>query len=101
MTKLYMITAWDCPDSDTKRALARDAHFIHIERAMDRIAIAGPIKTETGGFSGSLFIVKADDMATTRALFESDPYFVAGVWDRWEIHPFVAAAGEWIGGKTW
>jgi len=27
--------------------------------------------------------------------------FGAGVWERWEIHPFTPAAGEWIGGKTW
>ncbi len=101
MTQHFAIFAWDSPDSETIRATHRDAHFIHIERVMSRIAIAGPMAGATGTASGSLFVVMAESRDEARKLFESDPYFIAGVWQRWEIHPFLAAAGEWIGGKTW
>jgi uncharacterized protein len=97
----FAIFAWDGPDAAQKRDAARDAHFAHIEAIMDKIAVAGPLKTDNGGFVGSLLVVKAADGAEARAILESDPYFGAGVWERCEIHPFVAAAGEWIGGKIW
>jgi uncharacterized protein len=101
MSAHYAITAWDGPGAEAKRTALRDAHFAHFETIMDKIAIAGPLKTESGGFAGSLVVVKAADMAEAEAILKSDPYFAGGVWDRWEIHPFLAAAGEWVGGKTW
>lgn len=97
----YAIIAWDAPDAGPKRDAARDAHFARVETIMDRVAIAGPMKDGEGRFTGSLIVVTATDEAEARALFEGDPYFAAGVWDRWEIHAFTPAAGAWIGGKIW
>jgi uncharacterized protein len=99
--RLFAVTAWDAPGAEPVRLAVRDAHFSHIERVLDKLCIAGPLKTEAEGFAGSLLIIKARDRAEAQAIFETDPYFKAGVWDRIEIHPFVAAAGEWIGGKVW
>lgn len=97
----YAILAWDAPDAAPKRDAARAAHFARVEAILDRVAIAGPMKDATGGFTGSVIIVTAESEAEARALFEADPYFAAGVWDRHEIHAFVPAAGTWIGGKIW
>jgi uncharacterized protein YciI len=101
MTETFIVMAWDGPGSAKKRAQSRDAHFIHIEREMDRIKIAGPFRDEDGSAVGSLFVVKAEDKAAALRLFKSDPYFAAGVWERFEIQAFLPAAGEWIGGKIW
>lgn len=101
MAQYFSIMAWDGPEGESARGRTTLAHLAHVESVMDRIAIAGPLKTETGGNAGSLFIVKADNAPEAEALLKSDPYFEAGVWNRWEIRPFIAAAGEWVGGKTW
>jgi uncharacterized protein len=98
---LFAIIAYDAPDAHDRRMAARADHFAHIERVMDRVAIAGPMKTDAGGFAGSLLIVKAETREEAEALLRSDPYFKADIWDRWDIHPFTAAAGSWIGGKIW
>ncbi|OYY72767.1 YciI family protein [Sphingomonas sp. 28-63-12] len=99
--KHYAILCWDAPGSASFRAAARDAHFARIDMIIDSLAIAGPLKDASGAFAGSLVIVKAADEAGARAILEADPYFAAGVWERFEISEFVPAAGEWIGGKIW
>lgn len=97
----YAVIAWDAPDSEAKRAAARDDHFAHIEQVIDRVLIAGPLRDETGAFTGSLLVIDAADEADARALIERDPYYAAGIWDRVETRAFTAAAGEWIGGRIW
>lgn len=99
--KHFAIIAWDAPDSAGARNSARAAHFARIEGIMDSLAIAGPMRDANGAFVGSLVIVTAEDEAGARAILEADPYFAAGVWDRFEIHDFLPAAGKWVGGKTW
>ncbi|MGL5839796.1 MAG: YciI family protein [Sphingorhabdus sp.] len=101
MREYFAIYAWDAPGSASKREAARDAHFAHVETIIDHIAIAGPIKDKEGLNIGSLFVLKVQSHKAAEELFHADPYFAAGVWGRWEIHPFLPAAGEWIGGKIW
>jgi uncharacterized protein len=101
MSGHYAILAWDGPDGSSKRNEHRAAHFAHIETIMETIAIAGPLKTDDGNFAGSMLVVKADSPTEAEAILRADPYFAGGVWERWEIFPFVAAAGKWVGGKTW
>jgi uncharacterized protein YciI len=97
----FAIIARDGPNGTRLRSEHRAAHFAHIETIMGKVALAGPLKTADGGFAGSLVVVEAADTAEAEAILQSDPYFAAGVWDSWEIHPFLAAAGTWVGGKAW
>jgi uncharacterized protein len=97
----FAVIAWDVPDSAAIRDAARGAHFAHIERIVDRVAVAGPLKGADGAIIGSLVVLDVANVADAEAVLRADPYFSAGVWDRWAIHPFVAAAGEWVGGKIW
>lgn len=101
MAELYAIMAWDGPGGSAARTEFRTAHFAHIETIMDKIAIAGPLYDDAGGFAGSLVVVHANSREDAEAILKSDPYFTGGVWDRWDIHRFLGAAGEWVGGKTW
>jgi uncharacterized protein len=101
MSSHFAIVAWDAPGSAEKRARAQAAHFAHVETIMERIAIAGPLRNDAGESIGSIFMLKAGSATEAEALFRADPYFAAGVWDRWTIDAFLPAAGEWIGGKIW
>jgi uncharacterized protein YciI len=97
----FAVVAWDVVDSAAIRIEARHAHFAHIETIIDKVAVAGPMKDEDGAIIGSLVVLDVSDAAEAETVLRSDPYFKAGVWDRWTIHPFLAAAGEWVGGKIW
>jgi uncharacterized protein len=97
----FVVLAWDAPDSAAARAATRDAHFAHISTVVDRIAVAGPLKDDAGATIGSLFVLSVESAAAAEALLRADPYFTAGIWAKWSILPFVAAAGTWVGGTTW
>jgi uncharacterized protein len=101
MSSHFAIFTWDAPGSAAPRATAQQAHMQHIDTVFDKIAIAGPIRDDEGNSIGSLFVLKVATSEEAEAILRADPYFKAGVWERWEIHPFLPAAGEWIGGKIW
>lgn len=101
MAELFVVTAWDGPGGAAARAEHRLAHFAHFEASIDKFAIAGPLFADDGSFAGSMVVIKADSAEEAEAILKSDPYFKGGVWDRWQINRFMAAAGEWVGGKTW
>lgn len=101
MSSHFTIFAWDTPGSAEHRSTQQAAHFAHVETILDKIALAGPLRDADGQSIGSLFVLKVATAEEAEMLFRADPYFKAGVWERWEIHPFLPAAGEWIGGKIW
>jgi len=78
----FAVMAWDGTNSAARRAAARTAHFTHIERIIDKVAVAGPLKDSQGAMIGSLVVLDVADAAEAEALLKSDPYFEAGVWDR-------------------
>ena len=77
------------------------AHLTHVEAEIDRFVVAGPLRDEEGIITGSLLVVKADNAAEAQAFLELDPYYQADIWAGIEIYAFSAAAGDWVGGKTW
>lgn len=97
----FVAIAWDGPDGMAIREAERDPHFAYIESIVDRIAVAGPLKDEAGTNIGSLLVYDVDTIAHAESLLHGDPYFKVGLWDRWSVHPFLAAAGEWVGGTSW
>lgn len=99
--KAFAIYCTDKPDTAQKRLAARDAHFAHIEKTIENLFVAGPLKNQEGDTIGSLLIVKAETAAQARAQLEADPYYHADLWADIRIHEFTAAAGDWIGGKIW
>lgn len=101
MSGYYAIITRDKPGAAATRMEKLKEHLAHIETALERLAVAGPLRDEAGGFTGSLLVVKADSAAEARALLEADPYFRADIWSDIEIRAFNAAAGDWVGGKTW
>ena len=101
MSKLYAIVAYDKVGAMPMRLEKLKEHLTHTEANIDRLAIAGPLRDENGDICGSLLVVKAQDAVEARAILETDPYFKADIWSKIEIRAFGAAAGDWVGGKTW
>jgi uncharacterized protein len=99
----YAVTCLDKPGpaSEDKRKAHALAHLAYVESILDKILVAGPLRTPEGATRGSLLIYKADSEAHARALLEGDPYFAADIWDSVRIDPYWAVAGDWVGGKTW
>lgn len=101
MSTLYAIMITDKPGSKATRMGKLKDHLAHIEKVLDRIAIAGPLRHPDGEFAGSLLVIKAESEADARAFLEQDPYFAADIWSDIRIEAFNGAAGDWVGGKTW
>ncbi|MEP2735984.1 MAG: YciI family protein [Erythrobacter sp.] len=95
--------AFYCRDGENGAALRERLlaeHLAHIETALDKIAVAGPLK-QGDETVGSLLVVKAEDEKTARSILEADPYFAAGVWQSITVDQFLGVAGDWVGGAAW
>ena len=101
MSKFYAIITRDKPGAQPVRMAKLKEHLVNLEGVIDRVAVAGPLRDADGQFSGSLLVVKAESEAAARAFLEQDPYFKADIWSEIRIEAFNAAAGDWVGGKTW
>jgi uncharacterized protein len=53
-------------------------HFAFLERNAAVIKAAGPLK-EDGSAAGAMWLVEAADAAAVKALYESDPFWSAGL----------------------
>ena len=98
----YLCYCIDAPDSADKRQQAMAEHFAYIEHIIDQIEVAGPLRNTPGDQPrGSCIIYLTDDRETALQLLHSDPYYQAGIWQEVVCQQFNAAAGNWVGGKTW
>lgn len=88
---LYAICVLDAPDSGNARAAFHDAHLAHFRAHKDRIALAGPLSTDTGTSAGSLVVIEADSEADARTFIQGDPYFAESVWKDITIARFKAS----------
>jgi uncharacterized protein len=86
---LYLLFCEDKPDSQPLRMATREAHLRFVAERSAMIRIAGPMLSDDGErMLGSLFIIEAADARAVRALHESDPYTLAGLWAKVLIRPF-------------
>ena len=94
---LYVILGKDAPGSLEVRRRVRPQHLERIGALVDagRVAIAGPCPVadspEPGpqGFSGSVIIAEFDSLEAARAWVAGDPYVAEGVFESYEVRPFI------------
>jgi uncharacterized protein len=98
---LYFIYAIDGADGVRLRREHLHAHLAYVETQLERYRVAGPSLDEVGVMNASVLIVAAKSEVDARALIDADPYFAAGLYRDVTITEFRAAAGTWVGGKTW
>ena len=84
---LFALIGKDGPDGQEKRKLYRDKHLDRLEglEKQGRLVMAGPF----GDRSGSLVILEAGSLEEANAFAEGDPYVVEGVFESYEVKPFI------------
>ncbi len=71
------------------RLATRERHLAYIGNAPVKIVLAGPLLSEDGQtMRGSFFIVEADNAAAVAQFSANDPYRMAGLFERVDIHGF-------------
>ncbi|MFU8817226.1 MAG: YciI family protein [Pseudomonadales bacterium] len=86
---LYVLFCEDKADSQSLRLATREAHLSYVAARAGMVKLAGPMLSDDGErMLGSLFIIEAEDADAARALHDSDPYTVAGLWGNVVIRPF-------------
>ena len=87
----FAIYCLDKPDALATRLAVYDTHRAYLASASPvAIVMSGPLLADDGEtMIGSLFVVEADDRDAVERFHRNDPFFLNGVWDTAEIHPFL------------
>jgi len=85
---LFVYRGRDGPRGAELRKTVRERHLAHLQPLADagRVRFAGPLYGADGRPCGSLVVFEADDLEAARAIAESDPYRVEGVFEQIEVH---------------
>jgi len=94
---LYVILGRDAPGALEIRRRVRAAHLERIGALVQagRVALAGPCPAVdapdpgSAGFSGSLIVAEFESIEAARNWIAGDPYVTEGVFDTFEVKPFV------------
>jgi uncharacterized protein YciI len=94
---LYAIIGKDAPGALAIRKQVRPGHLARAQRLVDegRMALAGPCPAidspdpGPAGFSGSVIIAEFESLEAARAWMAADPYVTEGVFESWDVRPFV------------
>lgn len=83
----FVILGFDGPDGAAKRKVHRPAHLARMDvlDAQGRVVLAGPLTDQ----AGSLIVIEAESLAEAEAFIREDPYVAYGVFERFEVHPFL------------
>ena len=85
----YVLICEDKKDSLEVRLGNRDKHLAFIGELGDRVSLAGPMLSDDGeSMVGSVLIIEADSMEDIQAVAASDPYALAGLFEKVTIRPF-------------
>ena len=94
---LYALIGWDGPDALAVRRRVRAAHLERVRRlaAAGRVVLAGPMPAVDApdpgeaGFEGSLIVAEFDSRDDALAWLRGDPYVTEGVFESYEVKPFL------------
>lgn len=91
---VYAFYCRDGEDAPRIRPKVREEHFEHIFAHVGSYRLGGPLK-KNGESIGSLIMIEGADEAAARAIFEQDPFFIAGVWHSINVTEFEFLTGTW------
>ena len=92
---LFVLSCRDRAGALDVRMGAREAHLAYVRENAAKVRMGGPYLGPDGGMIGSLLILEAESEADVRAFADSDPYKLAGLFERVEITPFRMTVGSW------
>ena len=88
MTRHYLITAYDYPNSLAHQLSVRPAHLANMEKVDGCIIMAGGILNDQGQAIGSALVMKFESQEKLQAYLDSEPYLKEGVWEKVKVEPF-------------
>jgi uncharacterized protein YciI len=89
----FVLICIDKPDSLSLRMANREAHLAYAADHAAMIPAAGPLLDDAGDMKGSFFVIDAEDRAAVEAFNAADPYRVAGLFERVDIHAWRQSIG--------
>ena len=85
---LFLFFAFDKKEGgSTIRAATRPRH-VEYTKTNGRVKFGGPFTGPNDEMIGSFSIIEADDFAQAKAYVMNDPYMHAGLFERFELHPW-------------
>lgn len=87
---LYMVYRVDRDDGQAAaiRAATRPAHRAYMDQFAARVRLGGPILGADGQGCGGLMLIEAESEQAVREMVANDPFELAGLSARIDIHPF-------------
>jgi len=83
---LYAVRFFDRPDRLAVRQKYLDAHVSWLDEHRDQILVGGSLRGAPGETPvGGLWIVEAESRQDVEKLFATDPFWVNGLRERYEI----------------
>ena len=83
----FVLLCVDKPQSLDLRMATRAAHLAYMADHAQDVRLGGPLLDDKGDMAGSLIVLEAPDIAAAKALNANDPYTLAGLFARVDIHP--------------
>jgi len=82
---MYLIMAFDKPDSEALRLETRPAHVEYV-LGQGGMLLGGPFMSDDGEtMTGSMLILDTTQRSVAETFVENDPYYKAGLFDKVEI----------------
>lgn len=85
---VYAIHCIDKPLQQELRAATRAEHLAHLEAALARIVVAGPLLDDDGQPIGSMLLMRFPDRKAAVAFAAEDPYAKAGLFASVAVTPW-------------
>ena len=83
---LFAVIFTDKPGLGSVRAAHLQAHIAWLEQHRDVVPAGGSLRAAPGDVpTGGLWIAQAESAAQIEALIQTDPFFMAGLRERYEI----------------
>ena len=90
---LFVLMCVDHPGALERRMSVREQHLAYVREHLNLVKVAGPLLDGAGEMAGSMFVIEAPDQAAVEAFSAADPYRLAGVFERVELHPWKVTVG--------
>jgi len=93
---IFAVRMYDSIDASALRKQHLAEHLAYVETIMPNILVAGALTAQGDSAAGSLAVMEMADQAALEAAMKGDPYWVNGVWERYEILPYNPVVGAWV-----
>jgi|TARA_B110000971_G_scaffold181986_1_gene188940 uncharacterized protein YciI len=87
---LYVLICQDKPNSSALRQSVRPKHLEYLGN--HEVRFAGPmLSDDQSEMIGSIVFIVAESLADAKAIADSDPYYLAGLFETVTVRPFKQA----------